>query len=426
MNIDHIVRTKTDGGENSRAEIETIVRAYSEGDIGDSEMTPWLRAVYQNGMSDQETFAVVEAMIDSGERLDFSHLAKRVADKHSTGGVGDKVSLVLAPILAACGVAVPMIAGRSLGHTGGTLDKLESIPGYRTDLSLSEFRSIVENVGVSIIGQTEEICPADRKMYALRDKTNTIASTPLICGSIMSKKIVEGIDALAMNITVGNGAFMKSVEEGKELGEKLKLVGEQFGIGTTVVYSSMDQPLGREAGLWNEVCEAVACLKGEGEPDVMSVVTELATALLETNGAGDSAVAVQKAVDSGAALQKLEALIEAQGGDPSLLHSGRVVHPPRYEKDVLAEWSGFMTQMDTESIGRAVNHLTVVEEGGARTLDASGGVRFEKKLGEEVREGESVAVCFGGDQGRVEASVRQIASAVDIGDAPVAPSPTIL
>ena len=187
MIIDDIVQAKTDGIQNTAAEIETIINAYSEGSIGDSELTPWLRAVHRYGMNDEEIFALVEAMIASGERLDFSHLSNPVSDKHSTGGVGDKVSLVLAPILAACGIAVPMIAGRSLGHTGGTLDKLESIPGYRVDFPLSQFQNIVEEVGLSIIGQTKEICPADRKIYALRDKTNTIDSIPLICGSIMSK-----------------------------------------------------------------------------------------------------------------------------------------------------------------------------------------------------------------------------------------------
>lgn len=418
MIIDDVVRAKTDGIQNTAAEIEAIINAYSEGSIGDSELTPWLRAVYRYGMSDEETFALVEAMIESGERLDFSHLSNRVMDKHSTGGVGDKVSLVLAPILAACGTAVPMIAGRSLGHTGGTLDKLESIPGYKVDLPLSQFQNIVEEVGLSIISQTKEICPADRKIYALRNKTNTIASIPLICGSIMSKKIAEGINALAMNITVGNGAFMKSLDEGKELGDKLKLVGKQFGLETAVIYSSMDQPLGREAGLWNEVREAVACLKGEGEMDVMKLVTQLVATLLRKDDSSAPAEAVKEAIDSGAALQKLEALVEAHEGDPSLLHSVEYVHPPRYNKHVVSDRTGFITEMDTEIIGRSVNLLTVVEDGDKRHLDPSGGVRFEKKVGDEVKNGETMAMCFGGNQGRVEVSAQKISSAVVIGDTP--------
>mgnify|MGYP001418334813 CR=1 FL=1 len=426
MIIDDIVRTKTDGIENSPAEIEAIITAYSVGSINDSELTPWLKAVYRYGMSDEETFALVNAMIESGERLDFSHLSNRVVDKHSTGGVGDKVSLVLTPILAACGAAVPMIAGRSLGHTGGTLDKLESIPGYKVDLPLPQFQDIVEKVGLSIIGQTKEICPADKKIYSLRDKTNTIVSIPLICGSIMSKKIAEGVNALAMNITIGNGAFMKSLDEGKGLGEKLKLVGEKFGIKTSVVYSTMDQPLGRKAGLWNEVQEAVACLKGEGEKDVMELVTQLATTLLRDNDSSAPEKKVKEAIESGAALQKLEALVESHEGDASLLHSSKNVHPPRYEQQVVADRTGFIADMDTEFIGRSVNLLTIFEDGGTRHLDPSGGVRFEKKVGDEVRDGKTMAICFGSNQDRVELSARRIYSAVVISDTPKEPPPVIL
>ncbi len=426
MIIENIIRTKTDGIENSPIEIEAIISAYSEGSINNSELTPWLKAVSHYGMSDEEIFALVESMIESGERLNFSHLSNRVLDKHSTGGVGDKVSLVLAPILAACGTSVPMIAGRSLGYTGGTLDKLESIPGYRVNLPLSQFQNNVEKMGLSIIGQTKEICPADKKIYALRDKTNNIASIPLICGSIMSKKIAEGINALAINITIGSGAFMKSLEEGKGLGEKLKLVGEQFGIETAVVYSSMDQPLGREAGLWNEVREAISCLKGEGEMDVMELVIQLATTLLRNDDSSAPEKAVKEAIDSGAALQKLDALVEAHEGDPSLLHSSAKIHPPRYEKQVVADKTGFITKMDTEHIGRSVNLLSIIEDRGTRYLDPSGGVRFEKKVGNEVNDGETMAICFGGNQSRVEVSAKQIYSAVVIGNTPVEPPPVIL
>ena len=321
MNIENIVREKAAGGANTSSEIVQIIHAYSDGKINDEEITVWLKAVYDNDMTDEEMLAVVEAMVTSGERLDFSHLEKVVVDKHSTGGVGDKVSLIIAPILAACGLAVPMISGRSLGHTGGTLDKLQSIPGYRIDLSLEEFRRTVEMVGLSLSGQTSEICPADRKMYTLRDKTGTVASTPLICGSIMSKKIAEGIEVLAMNITVGNGAFMKTVEKAKTLGKQLKMAGEQFGVSTNIVYSRMDQPLGREAGLWNEIQESVSCLKGEGEPDLMAVVTALAEPMLKHAGVKNPLSAIEKAISSGSAMAKLEKMIEAHDGDPSSLHN---------------------------------------------------------------------------------------------------------
>ena len=426
MNIENIVREKAAGGANTSSEIVQIIHAYSDGKINDEEITVWLKAVYDNDMTDEEMLAVVEAMVTSGERLDFSHLGKVVVDKHSTGGVGDKVSLIIAPILAACGLAIPMISGRSLSHTGGTLDKLQSIPGYRIDLSLEEFRRTVEMVGLSLSGQTSEICPADRKMYTLRDKTGTVASTPLICGSIMSKKIAEGIEVLAMNITVGNGAFMKTVEKAKTLGKQLKMAGEQFGVSTNIIYSRMDQPLGREAGLWNEIQESVSCLKGEGEPDLMAVVTALAEPVLRYSGVKNPLSAIEKTISSGSAMAKLEEMIEAHDGDPSSLHNGDTVHTPPFEKTVEAERSGVVRSMDTEKIGWAVNSVTVIDEKSGRRIDPSGGVRFEKKLGEEVECGGALAVCHGSNKETVSWACRQIKSAVKIKDSPVRPKDVII
>ena len=426
MNIENIVRKKAAGGANTSSEIVQIIHAYSDGKINDEEITVWLKAVYDNDMTDEEMLAVVEAMVTSGERLDFSHLEKVVVDKHSTGGVGDKVSLIIAPILAACGLAVPMISGRSLGHTGGTLDKLQSIPGYRIDLSLEEFRRTVEMVGLSLSGQTSEICPADRKMYTLRDKTGTVASTPLICGSIMSKKIAEGIEVLAMNITVGNGAFMKTVEKAKTLGKQLKMAGEQFGVSTNIVYSRMDQPLGREAGLWNEIQESVSCLKGEGEPDLMAVVTALAEPVLKHASVKNPLSAIEKTISSGSAMAKLEEMIEAHDGDPSSLHNGDTVHIPPFEKTVEAERSGVVRFMDTEKIGWAVNSVTVIDEKSGRRIDPSGGVRFETKLGEKVERGGALAVCHGSDKETVSRACRQIKSAVKIEDSPFRPEDVII
>ena len=426
MNIENIVRKKVAGGANTSSEIVQIIHAYSDGKINDEEITVWLKAVYDNDMTDEEMLAVVEAMVTSGERLDFSHLEKVVVDKHSTGGVGDKVSLIIAPILAACGLAVPMISGRSLGHTGGTLDKLQSIPGYRIDLSLEEFRRTVEMVGLSLSGQTSEICPADRKMYTLRDKTGTVASTPLICGSIMSKKIAEGIEVLAMNITVGNGAFMKTVEKAKTLGKQLKMAGEQFGVSTNIVYSRMDQPLGREAGLWNEIQESVSCLKGEGEPDLMAVVTALAEPVLKHASVKNPLSAIEKTISSGSAMAKLEEMIETHDGDPSSLHNGDTFHTPPFEKNVEAERSGVVRFMDTEKIGWAVNSVTVIDEKSGRRIDPSGGVRFEIKLGEEVESGGALAVCHGSDKETVSRACRQIKSAVKIEDSPFRPEDVII
>ena len=426
MNIKNIVREKAAGGANTSSEIVQIIHAYSDGKINDEEITVWLKAVYDNDMTDEEMLAVVEAMVTSGEQLDFSHLEKVVVDKHSTGGVGDKVSLIIAPILAACGLAVPMISGRSLGHTGGTLDKLQSIPGYRIDLSLEEFRRTVEMVGLSLSGQTSEICPADRKMYTLRDKTGTVASTPLICGSIMSKKIAEGIEVLAMNITVGNGAFMKTVEKAKTLGKQLKMAGEQFGVSTNIVYSRMEQPMGREAGLWNEIQESVSCLKGEGEPDLMAVVIALAGPVLKHASVMNPLSAIEKTISSGSAMAKLEEMIEDHDGDPSSLHNGDTFHTPPFKKTVEAERSGVVRFMDTEKIGWAVNSVTIIDEKSGRRIDPSGGVRFKKKLGEEVERGGALAVCHGSDKETVSQACRQIKSAVKIEDSPFRPEDLII
>jgi len=274
MNSTDLIAKKQSGEALSRRELSPFLSAFVDGSIPDSDMVTFLNAVYNNGMTEEEIYILVELMIESGEKVDFSHLNSFPADKHSTGGVGDKVSLVLAPILATLGLSIPMISGRSLGHTGGTLDKLESIAGFKTDLSLDDFKTQVKKIGVCLIGQTHEICPADKRMYALRDVTHTIDSIPLICGSIMSKKIAEGIRGLVLDIKVGNGAFMKSIPKAKYLGEMMKKIGQKFGVKTEVVYTSMNQPLGRFAGNWCEVKESVACLQGHGPKDTMKVVFE--------------------------------------------------------------------------------------------------------------------------------------------------------
>ncbi|MDP6033337.1 MAG: thymidine phosphorylase, partial [Candidatus Marinimicrobia bacterium] len=279
MNSNQLVQLKKAGEIIPKSELESFITAYVDESIGDDEMTPFLKAVHANGMTDEETIILTDIMLNSGDRIHFSGMDPYVADKHSTGGVGDKVSMVLGPIMAAAGLAIPMLTGRSLGHTGGTTDKFETIPGYQTSLTLEQFKANVETVGICIMGQTETICPADRKIYALRDVTETIDSIPLISGSIMSKKIAEGIQGLVLDIKTGNGAFMKTVDEALSLGRMLQMVGEAFGVKTDVVYSSMNQPLGRTAGLWCEMAESIDALQGDGEKDLMEVVFELGSKL---------------------------------------------------------------------------------------------------------------------------------------------------
>lgn len=425
MNVARLVEAKRSGYTHTPDEIKFLIHDYSHGEVSDSEMTAWMKTVYTYGMSDEETLALVDAMITSGEMMDFSHLPNFVADKHSTGGVGDKVSLILGPLMAEAGLAIPMISGRSLGHTGGTLDKLESIPGFRTDLSIDEFRNMVERVGISMIGQTDEICPADKKMYALRDAIGITKSIPFICGSIMSKKIAEGIQGLVLDIKVGNGAFMKTVAEARELGEKLVMVGRQFGISVEVIFSDMNQPLGFDAGLWIEIQESILALQGEGPEDLMEVTFELGGSLLKQAGMAstkEEARDIQTSlIQNGSAFQKFVEMVEAHHGDSSSLKNPNDYSKATYVSNVNADRTGFISAMDTLEIGRIVNSLTIVKSGRNRELDIAGGIRFEKKLGNEVRPGDTLAVCSGGDQKRVEEAVLRLSSAIRIGEKPIVP-----
>ena len=309
-----LIRKKQGGAAHTPEEIRWLLEAFTSGELPDYQMAAWLMAVYFQGMDPGERQMLVEAMIDSGRRLDFSHLDGYVADKHSTGGVGDKVSLVLGPLVAACGVYVPMISGRGLGHTGGTLDKLDAIPGFRTSLDLETFERQVAEVGICIMGQTDDICPADKQLYALRDVTATVSSVPLIAGSIMSKKIAEGIQGLVLDVKWGSGAFMGSLAEARELARVLVETGAAFGVDTVAHISDMNQPLGRSAGVWCEVREAVAALEGDGPADLVELSLFLASEMLRLAGRDDPQLEVQDALASGRAREKLDELVSAQGG----------------------------------------------------------------------------------------------------------------
>ena len=413
VSLETIVHQKQSGGILSNTNIQYIVNGYTSGVISDDEMTAWLNAVFQNGMSHEETLDYTRAMVNSGVTLDFSHLPGYVLDKHSTGGVGDKVSLVLGPLLASCRCYVPMLAGRGLGHTGGTIDKLESIPGYKTALSLTEFQKVVETVGVSIMEQTKEICPADRKIYALRDVTNTVASNSLICGSIMSKKIAEGVQGLVLDIKVGNGAFMKSLEQAKNLGILLKEVGELYGLKVSTCFTDMNQPLGRTAGLWCEVLESVECLQGNGPSDLMEVVYHLGQKALEIAGIENSKETLKSNIKNGRAFEKLHKMVFAHGGNLDGLNNPRL-HKPKFKKEILAQDEGFVTQMNTLQLGRAV-----VQMGGGRLaigdkLDYSTGIQFYKKIGQTVSNGETLAEVFCSNIGKLEIGYSMVCNAYRI------------
>jgi pyrimidine-nucleoside phosphorylase len=401
VSLESIIQQKQSGGILSNTNIQYIVNGYTSGLISDDEMTAWLNAVFQNGMSHEETLDYTRAMVNSGVTLNFSHLPGFVLDKHSTGGVGDKVSLVLGPLLAVCGCYIPMLAGRGLAHTGGTIDKLESIPGYKTALSLTEFQNIVETVGVSIMEQTEEICPADRKIYALRDVTNTVASNPLICGSIMSKKIAEGIKGLVLDIKVGNGAFMKTLSQAKELGKLLKEVGELYGLKVLPCFTDMNQPLGNSAGLWCEVRESMECLQGNGPEDLMAVVYHLGKSALEIAGIENPEEKLKSNIENGKALEKFNEMVDAHGGAfESIADSS--IHAPKYKKIIIAKDDGFITHLNTLEFGKAV-----VQLGGGRLaigdkLDYSTGIQFNKKIGQTILKGETLAEVFCSNQEKLE------------------------
>ena len=415
-----IIKQKRDGAHLSKDHLCEFIQSYMEGSIADYQMTALLMAIFFNGMDDDELYSLVDIMVNSGEKMDFSNLECFVADKHSTGGVGDKVSIILAPLLAEAGLAIPMISGRGLGHTGGTLDKLETIPGFRVDLSLTEFRKAVEQTGIAMIGQTNEICPADRKMYSLRDVTGTIESIPLICSSIMSKKIAEGIQGLVLDVKIGNGAFIKKMEDAKTLGNMLKRIGRHFGITTDIVYSSMNQPLGTTAGLWCEVKESINSLKGNGTDDTMKITYELGSRLLlqaEISKTRNEAISLQKSIiQSGKGYEKFLDLVKNQGGSQKDIEQYTKLHSPQHTREISANRSGFIQYMDTYTIGLATVTLGCGRVKITDSVDPTAGMEFLKKTGEKVQKGEPLIRCFNSDKPKLQNTVNRLESVFQIGE----------
>ena len=380
-------------------------------------MSAMLMAIYFNGMNEDETFSLVNVMLNSGTILKFPQSNSYIGDKHSTGGVGDKVSLILAPIVAAAGIKIPMIAGRGLGFTGGTIDKLESIPGFDVSPNLDIFKKWVEKSGYAIMSQSNEICPADKKIYDLRSKTGTVSSIPLICGSIMSKKIAEGISGLALDIKIGNGTFMKTKEEAIELGSWMKKIGKAFNIKTDLTYTNMDQPLGRFAGLSCEIKEAIECLKGNGPDDLMAVTLELGSKLLLQSGAATSrsdAIDLQtEIINTGRGLKSFEDSVETQGGRLDKFDSE---NKPKHEAFIYPEKPGIITNMNTESIGWSLVELGCVMKNNNDTLDHTAGMEFLRKTGDEVEHNEPICRIFCSNEKKLDTVSRSLSSAIIIGE----------
>ena len=386
-----IIQRKRDGQQLTREEIDFFIRGHARGDVPDYQASALAMAVYFKGMTDGETLALTEAMMNTGEVLDLSDLPGPKVDKHSTGGVGDKTSLILAPLAAACGVYVPMISGRGLGHTGGTLDKLESIPGFRVNLSLVELREVLKKTRLGLIGQTPEIAPADRKLYALRDVTGTVESRPLIAASIMSKKMAEGIDALVLDVKTGDGAFMKSFPDSKALAEAMIAIGKGMGKKVAALVTDMEQPLGKTVGNALEVVECIETLKGRGPKDLESLSLELAAWMLHLGGLGSLDAArmkVRDALHSGAGLRKLEEIIEAQGGDPRVCGDLSLLPRAAEEVRLRAPRDGRVSRIACRAVGQATMLLGAGRETLASSIDPAVGLVLHKKVGDLVIEGE--------------------------------------
>src|SRR5579862_2905295 len=387
-----LIRRKRDSGELASAEIQQFIAAYTRGDIPDYQMSAWLMAVVLRGMSRAEIAALTEAMLHSGEVLDLSSLPGKKVDKHSTGGVGDKTSLVLAPLVAAAGVAVPMISGRGLGHTGGTLDKLEAIPGFNVNLSVAEFRHVLETCGCALIGQTAEIAPADKKIYALRDVTGTVESPALICASIMSKKLAEGIDALVLDVKTGSGAFMKKMEDAENLAGLLVETGKRMGKKVVALLTDMNQPLGRKAGNAMEVAESLEVLSGGGPADLRELCLELAAwmfylgARVETIDEGKKLAS--DLIASGQAREKFREIVGLQGGDVGVVDDPRRLKRARQTLDVTSPSAGFIAATQCEQLGIACVVLGGGREKKDDTVDPAVGLTFHKRIGETVERGE--------------------------------------
>jgi pyrimidine-nucleoside phosphorylase len=414
MNPVEIIIKKRDGGELTAEEMQAFIGEYLSGKIDSSQMSALLMAIYFNGMSAVETHQLTELYINSGDRIEFASNLPTV-DKHSTGGVGDKISLMLAPIVAACGVAVPMISGRGLGHTGGTLDKLESISGFHTDYAQEDFKKFVNTSGLAIISQSRKLVPADRHIYALRDITGTVESLPLITASIMGKKIAEGARSLVIDLKVGSGAFMKNLAQAKKLGDLLQVTGESFGQKVKVIYTNMNSPLGNYCGNALEVIEAIDYLKGKTTPDLDTITRTLALEMLIISGKYSDRPAAKAKIDSviknGAALDKFIELIKQQGGNPEVIDDYGLFSSAVYELPVITNQKGYIKSIDTRQIGYALVSIGAGRRTLNSELDAAAGVYLPCKIGDEIDAAGKLGKVFCNDRAAGAAACKRISEA---------------
>src|SRR4051812_21504686 len=421
-----LIERKRDGGQLSAEELNELLLGYAAGDVPDYQMSAFCMAVVFRGLSAAETLALTDAMVQSGETLNLSvEIGRKAVDKHSTGGVGDKTSIAVAPLVAACGVPFAKMSGRGLAHTGGTLDKLESIPGFRVELTRDEFIAQVKKVGLAIIGQTGDLVPADKKLYALRDVTGTVDSIQLIAASIMSKKIAAGAEAIVLDVKVGDGAFMKSIEDARVLAETMVELGRRAGREVVCLLTDMDQPLGHAVGNALEIREAIATLRGDGPPDFTELVLTAVSRLLSVSDLGidveEGRRRAEQAMADGSASAAFARWIRAQGGDPD---EARLPVAP-VVRAVGAPGSGYVQRVGAIQVGRAALHLGAGRASTGDTIDHAVGIDVRRKRGDRVEAGEPLAEIHARDEGSAEAAVREVTAAYELGDDQPRPSPVV-
>ena len=431
MNAVELIQRKRDRGVLTDDEISWLIRSYTSGAITDYQMAAMAMAIFLNGLEPSELVDWTRAMLHSGDVLDFSDITLPKVDKHSTGGVGDKVSIPLAPMVAACGVSIPMMSGRGLGHTGGTLDKLESIPGFTTALDPGRFREVLDSCGLVLAGQSETLVPADRKLYALRDATGTVESIPLISSSIMSKKLAEDLDGLVLDVKVGSGAFMKTRERARELAETMVGIGKAYEVKTVALLTAMEEPLGKEVGNANEIAESIAVLRGGGPSDLVEVTMALGIEMLSVAGVEtdpDRARTMLEATrTSGKALEVFARVVEAQGGDPRVTEDPGLVLPKSpHRSDVTATEAGFVRGLDAFRVGVAAMRLGAGRERKEDTIDPAVGITVLVKPGTEVEAGQPILRLSYRHPARLEEALSVLDGAIDIGDEKPEPKPLIL
>ena len=417
MRMYDLISKKRNGGALDREEMTHLIEGYVKGEIPDYQMAAFLMAVYFQGMTKEETAVMTDLVARSGDVVDLSSIEGIKVDKHSTGGVGDKTTLIVAPLAAACGVKVAKMSGRGLGHTGGTVDKLESIPGMRVSLERDEFFDVVNKTGLCVIGQSGNLTPADKKLYALRDVTATVESIPLIAVSIMGKKLAAGSDCILLDVKTGSGAFMNSVEDSLSLAQEMVIIGESAGKKTVALITNMDIPLGNNIGNSLEVIEAVETLKNQGPEDLTEVCIQLAANMLYLAGIGDmeSCLAkVKEALENGTALQKFVEMVEAQGGDSSVIKDTDKFKTASIVKEVLSPYDGYITFMDTKECGIASCILGAGRETKEDVIDYSAGIVLKKKTGDKINKGDVLAVLYGNKEEKMQPAEKQFLRALKV------------